>query len=104
MDGWLGIVIMIVLGAVESLEPEATRVYALKISAKPIDTIRAKVEELLRRRRLKFELRSSTKDEITFELKVPVERQLGHLPDLILDLDRETISAVEFEEKKPKKA
>jgi uncharacterized membrane protein YhiD involved in acid resistance len=96
--------IMIVLGAVESLEPEAIRVYSLRISAKPIDTIRTKVEDLLRRRRLKFELRSSTEEEISFELKVPVERQLGHLPDLILDLDREKISAVEFEEKKPKKA
>jgi uncharacterized membrane protein YhiD involved in acid resistance len=95
--------IMLVLGAVESLEPEAARTYTLKVAAKELTQLRPKVEDILRRRRLKFEVRSTTEEEVSYEVKVPVDRQVGHVPDLVLDLDRERISAVEWEEKKSKK-
>lgn len=92
-----------VLWIVESFEPRAMQPFMLKISAKDPLKMKPQIEHLLTRHRLPFEMRSSSGDEIAYEVRVPVERKTDRLSDLILKLDPET-TKVEWEEKKDKKA
>jgi hypothetical protein len=91
-----------VLWIIESFEPKAMQVFMLKVSAKDPLKIKPQIEQLLARHRLPFEMRSSSDEEIAYEVKVPLERKTDRLSDLILKLDPET-SKVEWEEKKDKK-
>jgi hypothetical protein len=95
--------ILAVLWVVESFEPRAMQTFTLKVSAKDPMKLKAEIEQLLARHRLRFELRSSSTEEIHYEVRVPVDRKTDRLSDLIVKLDPET-TAVEWEEKKEKKA
>jgi hypothetical protein len=90
------------LWVVESFEPRAMQTFTLKVSAKDPMKLKAEIEQLLARYRLRFELRSSSTEEIHYEVRVPVDRKTDRLSDLIVKLDPET-TAVEWEEKKEKK-
>jgi hypothetical protein len=94
--------ILAVLWVVESFEPRAMQTFTLKVSAKDPMKLKAEIEQLLARYRLRFELRSSSTEEIHYEVRVPVDRKTDRLSDLIVKLDPET-TAVEWEEKKEKK-
>jgi hypothetical protein len=91
-----------VLWIIESFEPKAMQAFMLKVSAKDPIKIKPQIEQLLARHKLPFEMRSSSDEEIAYEVRVPVERKTDRLSDLILKLDPET-SKVEWEEKKEKK-
>jgi hypothetical protein len=92
-----------VLWIIESFEPKAMQTFMLKVSAKDPLKIKADIEKLLASHKLPFEMRSSSDEEIAYEVRVPVERKTDRLSDLILKLDPET-SKVEWEEKKEKKS
>lgn len=92
-----------VLWVVESFEPRAMQAFTLKVTAKDPMKLKAQIEQLLARHRLPFELRSSSTEEIHYEVRVPVDRKTDRLSDLIVKLDPET-TAVEWEEKKEKKS
>jgi uncharacterized membrane protein YhiD involved in acid resistance len=95
--------VVAVLWVVESFEPRAMQAFMLKVHAK--DPLKAKpqIEELLSRHRLKFELRSSSTEEIHYEVQVPIERKTDRLSEMILKLDPVNATGVEWEEKKEKK-
>jgi hypothetical protein len=94
--------ILAMLWVVESLEPQARQLFALKVKAKDTASLKPKIEQLLMRSRLEHELRTATKDEIVFEVKVPIERKTDRLSNEILGLDAENATGVEWEEKKVK--
>ena len=77
--------------------------FVLKIKVKDPSAIKPEVEKLLSRYRLKFELRGESAEELTFELRVPLENKTDKLSERLLKLDPENVSAVEWEEKKEKK-
>jgi hypothetical protein len=52
---------------------------------------------------MKHELRGESKEELTYEVRIPIESKPDRLPDAILGLDPDNASAVELEEKKEKK-
>lgn len=91
------------LWVLESFEPRAMQPFMLKISAKDPLKVKPQIERLLTKYRLPFEMRSSGTDEIQYEVHVPVERKTDRLSDLILKLDPENATKVEWEEKKEKK-
>jgi hypothetical protein len=91
-----------VLFVIESFEPKAMQSFTLKVTAKDPMKLKTQIEQLLARHHLPFELRSSSNEEITYEVHVPVDRKTDRLSDLILKLDPES-TAVEWEEKKEKK-
>ena len=51
---------------------------------------------------MEYELRTSSPEEICYDVKVPLERKTDRLSQQLLDLDREHV-AVQWEEKKEKK-
>jgi Domain of unknown function (DUF4956)/MgtC family len=90
------------LWIVESFEPKARQLFALKVKAKDPVALKPKIEQLLTRHRLEHELRTETKDEVTFEVSVPLDRKTDRLSDEILEIDKNNASGVEWEEKKAK--
>jgi len=95
--------ILVVLWIVESFEPKATQLFMLKVSAKDPDALKPQIEQLLRRHGLGHELRSVAKEELHYEVKVPLARKPERLSQIILTLHSGNVMAVEWEEKKEKK-
>ena len=93
--------VLVVLWITESFEPQATHVFTLKVHAKDPSAIKGKVEQVLTRRAAGFELRAASKDEISYDVKLPLERKTDVLSEQLMKLDSE--AAVTWEEKKEKK-
>jgi MgtC family/Domain of unknown function (DUF4956) len=90
------------LWIIESFEQGLSR-FDLKIKAgKDTDALRPKFEEILRRYNLRFDLRTSSDDEVAYDVMVPVEMRTEKVSNAILRLDPEGHAAVEWSEKKAK--
>jgi uncharacterized membrane protein YhiD involved in acid resistance len=88
------------LWVIESFEPRSRR-FELKIKAgDDTDSFRPKIEDILRRYRLQFELRTSSDEEVCYDVQVPYEVQTDRISNTILRLDQEGHAAVEWSEKK----
>jgi uncharacterized membrane protein YhiD involved in acid resistance len=93
--------ILAVLWIVESFEPRARHLFALKVKAKDLAALKPLLENLLTRRRLEYELRSSTPEEVSYDVHYPIDEKTDRLSEQILKLaDGAT---VQWEEKKEKK-
>jgi uncharacterized membrane protein YhiD involved in acid resistance len=91
------------LWIVESFEPKATQLFTLKVTAKDPAALRPEIDKLLTQHRLANELRATSKEELHYEVRIPVSRKNHRLSDLIQKLDPQNVTAVEWEEKKDKK-
>jgi len=92
-----------VLWIVESFEPRAVQLFMLKVKAKDPAAIKPELEQLLTKNRLGFELRATSQEELHYEVRVPLSKKTDHLSDVIVKIDPENATAVEWEEKKEKK-
>jgi MgtC family/Domain of unknown function (DUF4956) len=91
------------LWVIESFEAPL-RHFELKIKAgDDTDSLRPKIEDILRRYQLKFELRTSSDEEVCYDVQVPFEIQTDRISNTILRLDRDGHAAVEWSEKKTSK-
>jgi uncharacterized membrane protein YhiD involved in acid resistance len=88
------------LWVIESFEAPS-RHFELKIKAgDDTDSLRPKIEEILRRYRLAFELRTSSDEEVCYDVQVPFEVQTDRISNTILRLDQKGHAAVDWSEKK----
>jgi uncharacterized membrane protein YhiD involved in acid resistance len=88
------------LWVIESFEAPQ-RHFELKIKAgNDTDSLRPKIEHILRRYQLAFELRTSSDEEVCYDVQVPFEIQTDRISNTILRLDREGHAAVDWTEKK----
>jgi uncharacterized membrane protein YhiD involved in acid resistance len=95
--------ILALLWIVESFEPKATQLFVLKIKAKDPGKLKDQVDRLLTRYRLSYELRATSKEELNYEVRMPLARKTARLSDFIMKLDPENATAVEWDDKKEKK-
>ena len=95
--------ILMLLWIVESFEPIATRLFVLKIKAKDPGKLKGRVEDVLKRTRVPFELRAVGEDELDYELKWPLEHKTDRLSEAILAIDPGTTKEVQWEQKSDKK-
>jgi uncharacterized membrane protein YhiD involved in acid resistance len=91
------------LWIVESFEPQATHPFLLKVKAKDPAALRPKLEQLLTKNRLEFELRATSQEELHYEVRVPLNKRTDRLSDIIVKVDPDNATAVEWDEKKDKK-
>jgi len=91
------------LWIVESFEPRATHPFMLKVKAKDPAALRPKLEQLLTKSRLEFELRATSQEELHYEVRVPLNKKIDRLSDIIVKVDPDNATAVEWDEKKEKK-
>jgi hypothetical protein len=95
--------VLAVLWIAESFEPTATKLFALTIKAKNPVALKPKVEDILKRFKLEHDMRTTSEEELCFDVKVPLERKTDRLSEQILKLDPENATAVDWQEKKEKK-
>ena len=102
LSGFSTAFLVAALWVIESFE-EGMKRFDLKIKAgKETDAMRPQFEEILRRYRLKFELRTSSDEEVCYDVQVPLELRTDRVSNAILKLDPEGHAAVDWSEKKPK--
>ena len=95
--------ILLTLGVLESFEPPAKRKFTLRIKAKDPAAFKAKVEELLTREKMEFELRGQTPEELNFEMSLPFEQTTDELSERIIAMEPSEDTEVEIKEAKAKK-
>jgi uncharacterized membrane protein YhiD involved in acid resistance len=95
--------ILLVLWIVESFEPKAKQLFTLKVKAKNPTQLKPSLERMLTRNHVKFELRGMSKEELHYEVRLPLDRKADRLTDVILAIDPDNATAADLEEKKEKK-
>jgi uncharacterized membrane protein YhiD involved in acid resistance len=91
------------LWVIESFEAETRKRFSLNIKAGPdTDALRPKVEGILKRFELDFELRTSSDEELCYDVQVPLELPTDRVSNAILRLDPDGHAAVDWSEKKNK--
>jgi hypothetical protein len=91
------------LWVIESFEPKTRKRFSLKVKAgKDTDALRPKIEAILARFRCEYELRTSSDEEVCYDVSVPLELQTDRVSNSILRLDPEGHGAVEWSEFKKK--
>jgi uncharacterized membrane-anchored protein YitT (DUF2179 family) len=95
--------ILVVLAVVESFEPKAKQVFTLKVKAKDPAKLKSDLERLLTKNHVKHELRGTSKEELVYEVRIPLDRKADRLTEIVLAIDPANATAVELEEKKEKK-
>jgi uncharacterized membrane protein YhiD involved in acid resistance len=95
--------ILLVLWIVESFEPKAKQLFTLKVKAADPAMLQPQLERVLARHDVKFELRGTSKEELHYEVRIPIDHRVDRITDTILAIDPENATAAELEEKKEKK-
>jgi hypothetical protein len=92
---------LLLLSVLETFEPKATQLFVLKVKVKEPTEVKPKLEKLLARYRLEFEMRAASNEELDYDVRVPVSRKTDRISEQILEMDAE--ASVQWEEKKEKK-
>jgi hypothetical protein len=95
--------ILLVLWIVESFEPKAKQLFTLKVKAADPAGVKPQLERVLTSHHVKFELRGTSKEELHYEVRIPIDRKADRITDNILAIDPKNVTAAELEEKKEKK-
>jgi uncharacterized membrane protein YhiD involved in acid resistance len=92
-----------VLSVIESFEPKAVKRFELRVRvAEGTADARARLETVLERFRLDYELRTTSPEEIVYAVQVPFEVETETVTNAILRLDTKNPPTVEWEDKKGK--
>lgn len=92
------------LWIIESFEPETRKHFNLTVKAgDDTDALRPRIEQILTRYGCEFELRTSSDQEVCYDVRVPLELQTDRISNSILRLDPEGHAAVEWSDAKKKK-
>jgi hypothetical protein len=95
--------IVAVLWVIESFEPNPRNVFTLEVKTKESAKLHPKVETLLRRRRVKYELRESKPDEFSYHVELPMELKTDALSAEIIALAEDKETGVEWKTEKKTK-
>jgi hypothetical protein len=96
--------LMAVLWVIESFEPKARKEFILEVKSKEAIKVQPLVESLLKRRRVKYELRESTPEEFSFFVQLPMELKTDSISAEIIALDPDPGTGVEWKTEKKKAA
>jgi uncharacterized membrane protein YhiD involved in acid resistance len=95
--------ILVVLWIIESFEPQSRKNFELKVKmGDETDAKRGEIEGILRRARVEHELRTSSDEELCYDVHVPLEVERDRITNAILALDPKGHAAVDWSEKKAK--
>lgn len=96
--------LMVVLWIIESFEPRARQQFILDVKAKEATKLQPKIEALLRRRRVKYELRETNPAEFSYMVEMPMELKTDAISAEIMALDPDPGTGVEWKTTDKKKA
>lgn len=89
-----------VLWLLEWREPWPPKLFELKVSAKDPASLKSKVESLLAKHKIKFDLRESTEKHIAYSAQVPHGQRTDRISEAIAALHGAEAVEVEWDEKK----
>jgi uncharacterized membrane protein YhiD involved in acid resistance len=96
--------IVAALWLIESFEPRARKFdLKIKVPGSDTDALRPRIEPILNRYKLSYELRTSSDEEVCYDVQVPFDVQTDRISNAILRLDRDGHAAVDWSEKKKTK-
>jgi uncharacterized membrane protein YhiD involved in acid resistance len=93
-----------ILWIIESFEPRARKEFILEVRSKEAVKLQPTVEALLRRRRVKYELRESQPEEFSFLVQMPMDMKTDGISAEIIALDPDQGTGVEWKSEGKKKA
>ena len=96
--------LMGVLWIIESFEPKARKEFTLEVKSKEAIKLQPMVETLLRKRRVKYELRESTPEEFSYFVQLPMDLKTDGISAEIIALDPDPGTGVEWKTEKKKAA
>jgi uncharacterized membrane protein YhiD involved in acid resistance len=96
--------LMGILWIIESFEPRARQQFILEVKAKDASKLQPKLEALLRRRRVKYELREVKPEEFSYMVEMPMEVKTDGISAEIIALDPDPGTGVEWKTEGKKKA
>jgi uncharacterized membrane protein YhiD involved in acid resistance len=97
-----GLFILGVLWVVESLEPEARKMFDVTITTPDPKSQRVQIESILKRFRNEYELRSAGDKELVYEVSMPMDVRIDRISNAILKLETDGETQVVWTEKKKK--
>jgi uncharacterized membrane protein YhiD involved in acid resistance len=104
LGGFATVFMVAALWVIESFEPEKRKHFSLTVRAgADTDGLKPRLESILTRFDCDFELRTSSDEEVCYDVKVPLELQTDLVSEAILQLDPEGHAAVEWSDKPKKK-
>jgi uncharacterized membrane protein YhiD involved in acid resistance len=91
------------LAVIESFEPKDVNRFELQATGvEDVAALRPNFEEVLRRFKVEYSLRTQSNEALSYDVKVPYGLATERVTNAILKLDPKGKIAVEWEEKKPK--
>ncbi len=96
--------LMGVLWMIESFEPSARKQFILEIKSTDAAKLQPTLEALLRRRRVRYELRESAPEEVSYLVDMPMEMKTEGISAEIIALDPDPRTGVEWKTEGKKKA
>jgi uncharacterized membrane protein YhiD involved in acid resistance len=91
------------LWVIESFEPQSRKTFDLKVRVgERTDELRPQIEGILRRFNLQFEIRTSSDEEVCYDVEVPIEVKTDRITNSVLKLDPSGHASVDWVEKKSK--
>lgn len=92
---------LLVLGVVESLA-EGRKLFDLTIEGDGVGDARKRIETLLQRQRIEYELRSSAEGTLCYAVRLPIDRGTDRVSSAIQHVAGARVSSVRWEERKVK--
>lgn len=96
------VLILGLLWAIESFEPERLKMFELKVTAADPAELRPEIEAILRRYQIEYELRSAAQKELIYQAELPLTAKTDRVANAILRLRPGGETEVTWEEKKKK--
>jgi uncharacterized membrane protein YhiD involved in acid resistance len=100
--GFAAAFVLLVLLIVESFDPEPYSLFELALATKGASNMKESVEGVLRRRDIHFELRGASEDEISYEVKLPLDLHTDKVSQALMSLKAPEPVNVKWETKKAK--
>lgn len=95
--------IVAALWVIESFEPKTGKSFTLQVKiGDQTDERRPEIEAILRKYDLAFEIRTTSDEEVSYDVEVPLELKTDRVTNAILKLDPEGHASVEWSDKKKK--
>ena len=94
--------LMALLWVIESFEPTARKEFILEIKAKEMAKLQPKIESLLRRRRVKYEIREAAPEELSYFVQLPMDVKTDGISAEVMAIDPDPGTSVEWKTEKKK--
>jgi len=94
--------LLALLYTIESFVQTETKRLAVTIKGQDLPALKNQIEALLKRHRAAFEIRTTSQEELVYEVKWPADRPAGRLSESIAAIDPSKKIEVQVEEKKDK--